>query len=73
MHGEIVPAYELTRLLGKIPVVGGLLLGDGNVVGVVYRVGGTMREPVLSVDPLSTLTPGLVRRLLGQKGEATEQ
>jgi hypothetical protein len=65
LGGEIITAYELTRLLNAVPLLGAIRIGDQGLVGVVYRASGPLREPSLSVDPVTSLTPGLLRRLLG--------
>jgi hypothetical protein len=65
MRGTIVPVYLLNNLLGKIPVIGNLLIG-GNGQGlfaVTYRASGALDEPDLSVNPLTVLAPGFLRNL----------
>jgi hypothetical protein len=65
MRGTIVPVYLLNNLLGKIPVIGNLLIG-GNGQGlfaVTYRASGALDEPTLSVNPLTALAPGFLRNL----------
>ena len=63
--GTIVPAYLINSLIGKIPVVGDLLLGGKGqgIFGANYHVAGTMAEPGVSVNPLSAFAPGFLRRL----------
>jgi hypothetical protein len=54
-------------MLTKIPLVGVLLSGGQNdgVFGVSYRVHGPMSGPTLTVNPLSAIAPGILRRILG--------
>ena len=54
-------------MLTKIPLVGVLLSGGQNdgVFGVSYRVHGSMSGPTLTVNPLSAIAPGILRRILG--------
>jgi hypothetical protein len=65
--GTFVPAYGVNNLFGQLPVVG-LILGGGDkegLIGVNYRVTGRPGAPVLSVNPLSAITPGIFRKIFG--------
>jgi uncharacterized protein YhdP len=66
MQGTIVPAYTLNSIIGNVPVLGSLLLGgDGQgLFAATYRATGSVTDPQISVNPLSALTPGFLRRLL---------
>ena len=63
MQGTVVPAYVINNFLGKVPLVGELFTGgDGKgVFAFSYTVKGTERDPDVSVNPLSILTPGFLR------------
>ena len=65
IQGTIVPAYTLNSIIGNVPVLGSLLLGgDGQgLFAANYRVTGSAADPRVSVNPLSALTPGFLRRL----------
>jgi hypothetical protein len=67
VSGSFVPAYTVNTMLTKIPLVGVLLSGGQNdgVFGVSYRVHGAMSGPTLTVNPLSAIAPGILRRMLG--------
>ena len=67
VSGSFVPAYTVNTMLTKIPLVGVLLSGGQNdgVFGVSYRVHGPMSGPTLTVNPLSAIAPGILRRMLG--------
>jgi uncharacterized protein YhdP len=67
VSGSFVPAYTVNTMLTKIPLVGVLLSGGENdgVFGVSYRVHGPMSGPTLTVNPLSAIAPGILRRILG--------
>jgi len=67
VSGSFVPAYTVNTMLTKIPLVGVLLSGGQNdgVFGVSYRVHGAMSSPTLTVNPLSAIAPGILRRILG--------
>jgi len=65
LQGTIVPAYALNSIIGNIPVIGSLLLGgEGQgLFAANYRVTGSAFDPQVSVNPLSALAPGFLRRL----------
>lgn len=65
LQGTIVPAYALNSIIGNIPVIGSLLLGgEGQgLFAANYRVTGSAADPEVSVNPLSALAPGFLRRL----------
>ena len=65
--GTFVPAYSVNTILTKIPLVG-LLLGGGQnegVFGLTYRVQGSLSRPDVTVNPLSAIAPGILRKILG--------
>jgi AsmA-like C-terminal region/Protein of unknown function len=66
LQGTLVPAYALNSILGNIPIIGSLLLGgEGQgLFGANYQVTGSAADPQVSVNPLSALAPGFLRRLL---------
>jgi hypothetical protein len=52
-------------VLGAIPLLGDVLTsreGEG-ILGTTYSVSGDADEPEISVNPLSMLTPGILRRI----------
>lgn len=64
MSGTFVPLYGLNNMFGQIPIVG-LFLGGGSnegLVGVTYEVVGSPGAPVLRVNPISAVAPGLLRK-----------
>ncbi len=65
LKGSLVPAYGLNSVLGNIPLLGDILTskkGEG-IFGVTYSMTGAAEHPDISVNPLSVLTPGILRRL----------
>ena len=66
IQGTIVPAYTLNSIIGHIPLFGPLLLGgEGQgLFAANYRATGSAADSQVSVNPLSALTPGFLRRLL---------
>lgn len=65
MAGVFTPAYALNAAVGAIPLLGGLLTGgEGRgLVAFNFSVTGDADDPQVSVNPLSVLTPGVLRRL----------
>ncbi|RIK96950.1 MAG: hypothetical protein DCC74_08830 [Proteobacteria bacterium] len=65
MNGTFVPMYGLNNMFGQIPIVG-LFLGGGSnegLIGVTYEVVGTPGQPVLRVNPISAMAPGVLRKI----------
>ena len=65
LKGSLVPAYGLNSVLGNIPLLGDVLVskkGEG-IFGVTYSATGNADQPKIDVNPLSVLTPGILRRI----------
>jgi hypothetical protein len=65
LQGAVAPMYGINGLLGAIPIIGDVLTskkGEG-ILGITYSVRGNLDEPTLSTNPLSVLTPGILRRV----------
>lgn len=65
LNGAIAPAYQVNSLLGKAPIIGDIFVnrqGEG-VVALSYNVAGPSDMPVVTVNPLSALAPGFLRRM----------
>ena len=67
LNGTYVPAYQVNNLVTHIPVVGALLGGGRHegLLGVNYRIVGPASGPTLTVNPLSAMTPGFLRKVFG--------
>jgi len=64
LRGTLIPLYGANNLLGQLPVVGLFLGGEKEgLVGVTYEVVGKPGSPILHVNPLSALAPGLLRKV----------
>jgi hypothetical protein len=65
MTGTFMPVYGLNRIFGELPIVGALL-GNGRdrgLIGVTYRLKGNANKPLLDVNPLSVIAPGIFRSI----------
>ncbi len=73
LAGTIIPIYSLNRLLGKVPIIGRILTGqDGEgAFAATYTMVGPDHRPVVSVNPLSILAPGLLRDFFGSLANGT--
>lgn len=75
IEGTAVPAYTLNRVIGAIPLLGTIITGGQNegVVAADFRITGPLERPEVSVNPLSALAPGILRRIVrffgGLEGE----
>ncbi len=65
LKGSMIPAYGLNSMVSNIPLLGDLLAskkGEG-IFGVTYSATGNADQPNIDVNPLSALTPGILRRI----------
>jgi hypothetical protein len=70
LRGTFVPFYGLNNMFGQIPIVG-LFLGGGNkegLLGINYEAVGPPAAPRISVNPVSAITPGLLRKFVPSPG-----
>jgi len=68
IQGTVVPAYALNSFLGQIPLLGNILTGSeegGGIFAANFAVTGPIEDPKTTVNPLSALTPGILRNLFG--------
>jgi hypothetical protein len=63
----VIPAYALNVLPGEIPVIGKLFSAEkgGGLFAVRAHISGTLTDPDVTVNPLSALTPGVLRDVFG--------
>lgn len=61
--GTLVPSYTLNSMVGKIPLLGDIIVGgEGKgLIALSYTVKGSMEQPSINANPLSVLTPGFLR------------
>jgi hypothetical protein len=70
ISGTFVPAYGLNNAFAQVPLFGPLLSGGRyeGLFAVNFRISGPATAPVLSVNPLSAVAPGFLRKLFGTGG-----
>jgi len=62
--GTFVPAYALNNLFTQIPLFGDLLGGRyGGLFAITFKVSGRASGPILTVNPLSAIAPGFLRKI----------
>jgi hypothetical protein len=70
LRGTFVPFYGLNNMFGQIPIVG-LFLGAGNkegLLGINYEAVGPPGAPRITVNPVSAIAPGLLRKFVPSPG-----
>ncbi len=68
LHGTYVPLYALNNLFGQLPLFLGPLLGgkkNEGLLGITYSLSGSASAPVLTINPISVVAPGVFRYILG--------
>jgi hypothetical protein len=70
MSGTFVPLYGLNNVASQLPLLGPLLGGGHNegLFAVNFRVSGKLPSPDVSVNPLSAIAPGFLRKLFSAGG-----
>lgn len=65
LTGTFMPAYGVNRLFSEVPIIGALL-GNGRdrgLIGITFRLTGKTASPLLEVNPLSVIAPGVFRSI----------
>ncbi len=67
VEGTLVPAYVFNSILGRIPLIGGLFSAEkgGGLFAMNYSLRGPLDNPTVVANPLSALTPGILRGMFG--------
>ena len=70
INGTFVPLYGLNNVAAQLPIVGPLLGGGNNegLFAVNFRVSGRLSSPDVTVNPLSAIAPGFLRKLFSAGG-----
>ena len=72
--GTFVPGFGLNNAFSQVPILGPLL-GGGQYEGlfaVNFRVAGTVGSPSMSINPLSAIAPGILRKFIDPLGGAVQ-
>jgi len=65
VDGTLAPAYVINSIVGHLPIIGSILTGgEGQgLFAAAFRLTGSNDDPTVTVNPLSALTPGMLRHL----------
>ncbi len=67
LRGTLVPATTINKLIGKIKIIGDILVGKKKgegVFGVSFKIKGPPKNLKTTVNPIKTLTPRFITRTL---------
>jgi hypothetical protein len=75
LAGVLSPAYGLTGALNEVPLLGQILGGEGEgILAMTFRMSGPIEDPRFTVNPLSLLAPGFLRKIFtAPSGEVSEE
>lgn len=65
LSGTYIPIYAVNNMFGRIPILGEILGAgrNGGLFGITFRLDGPVADPKLTFNPISTITPGILRRI----------
>jgi len=67
LRGTLVPATTINKIIGKIKIIGDILVGTKKgegVFGVSFKIKGHPKKLKTTVNPIKTLTPRFITRTL---------
>ena len=76
LRGTLVPASTIQKTIGKIPVLGDILVGKKigeGIFGVSFKMKGPPKDIKTTVNPIKTLTPRFVTRTLEKMKDIKEK
>jgi hypothetical protein len=69
LQGTFVPLYGLNNMFGQIPILGPFLGGSKEgLLGITYDAVGPPNAPRITVNPVSAIAPGLLRKFFPSPG-----
>jgi hypothetical protein len=65
LTGVYIPAYAVNNLFSRLPVIGRALGNRKNegLLGITYKIKGSLKDPKVIVNPASVLAPGALRKI----------
>jgi len=71
LSGAVTPSYSVNSFLGKIPLIGQIFSGrEGEgLIATTYKMEGIYPNIDVRVNPLSMLTPGIIRNIWSDDDE----
>lgn len=64
MTGTVIPMQAVNSIIGEIPLIGDILTGGDALFAATYTMKGPAKDPRVSINPLSVLAPGFLRKIL---------
>jgi hypothetical protein len=58
----VIPAYTVNRLIGRIPLIGGLFHEGQGFIAAHFRVSGSLSDPKVTAQPIKSITPSILVR-----------
>ena len=71
LYGTLVPFSFVNSIIGSIPLLGDVITGGsgGGIIAASFGVSGSLANPSISVNPVSLLTPGILRSIFFSNGD----
>ena len=65
IKGSLIPAYKINSVFNNIPIIGEIISGneDEGLFAINYSTTGNWNDLESEINPLSVLTPGLLRNI----------
>ena len=75
VSGNLVPANLISKALGSVPLLGDLITGvdKSGVFVTQFKITGTSDDMKTSVNPVSSVAPGLIRDFFSPNWLQNEQ
>ncbi|MEO1193399.1 MAG: AsmA-like C-terminal domain-containing protein [Pseudomonadota bacterium] len=73
LRGRVIPAYALNDFLNQIPILGWVVTGGENqgLFAISYAISGALRDPRIVINPLSAVTPPILRSFVELLADGT--
>jgi hypothetical protein len=73
--GELIPLYIVNSFLAKIPLVGSWISGgrEDGIFMTQFTLTGDRQDPDLAINPITAVTPGLMREFLMSQQKTDEK
>lgn len=67
LRGVLIPVYGVNSFIGQVPIIGDLVTGGerSGFISINYKLQGPTNNPSASVNPVTSVIPGPIKRLFG--------
>ena len=75
VSGNLVPVNQISKIIGGLPLLGDLITGidKSGIFVTQFKVTGTSDDMKTSVNPVTSVTPGLIRDLFSPNWLGNEE